>query len=215
MPVKRLPTLEEFSDFKQKILDQGFREILKPEFTKTFERLGLVAPRYKEGREIGFSFSANNLHVIVWTTFLAVEQKAREQDLGWVLITEGDKAQYFAHPFRRTAGFLVKLLRYAWITKFRIVNRPLCPVCGKYMKISRGSNPKSRYWLCPKNDIHNSKESMTWDVGLGPKAQKFLDGERALRARYNKMLKKAGKPINQAMRKRKRWRVNKPQNVVS
>ncbi len=95
MPKKMLPSVADFEQFSRDMQKYGFRAITKPEFFKSFQRLGLRAPRRRLGREAGFIFSANGLNVYVWTTFLMAEQSARDEDAGWVLITKGDKAEYF------------------------------------------------------------------------------------------------------------------------
>lgn len=151
MPAKVLPDKERFSLFEQYMLREGFRKLSGGEFSRSFKRLDLQAPRPREGRETGFIFMANGLTVHVWTTFLEHEGQAREVDAGWVLITEGDRQDYYSHPLMRTEGFLRKLFRNAKIAKERVLTRPLCPnpACSAFMKITkRRGHLKSRYWRC-------------------------------------------------------------------
>ncbi len=58
-PEKVLPSKEDFGRLGFELLRRGFREITGLEFRKDFRRLGLVAPRPRKGREIGFIFTAN------------------------------------------------------------------------------------------------------------------------------------------------------------
>ena len=194
-----------------------FRQFSFSEFRKTFNRLGLVAPRPKPGREIGYIYQANGLTVFVWTTFLADQKVTRESDLGWVLIASGDTAQYFAHPIRRTKNFMRNLLCHAWLAKFRVLHRPICPKCGKYMEITRGEALKSRYWSCKNVEAHDNKKwtHESWDYLMQPKAMRFIKSERNARARYRKERREKGLSTDQAMLTRKKWGQNRPQNKIT
>ena len=141
MPKKVEFTESEFSEFSWKIQEAGFTEIER-------KNLHLFAPRKIQGQETGFTFSANGLTVIVWTTFVESEGKPRDEDSGWVLILEYGKRQYTAHPLMRTAGFLEKLLRYALIAQKKVKSRPICKICNSFMRIVEGKGRKSVYWRC-------------------------------------------------------------------
>lgn len=211
MPAQVLPSEKLFDNFKKYMVAVGFREINPKEKLKNFERLGLVFPKKIKGQEVGFCFEANGLKVFVWTTFVAKEEKARDQDSGWVLITEGDKALYFSHPMRRTKYFLRRLYKHALIAKERVLNRPLCPECKGYMKIKKGKALKSRYWIC-KN--HQKPIFQKWDYNLPEWILTFLKKERKLKTIYREKRKEVGKTTNQAMLKRKTAKITKPENMV-
>src|SRR5690606_37802215 len=125
---------------KAKLEEIGFKQKLSNDMQRIFERLGLELKRLnsKTKKEVGFEYSKNGLTVHVWTTWVAEDNAMNEQDSGWVLITEGDTAQYFAKPYKRCAGFIQRILSYAWIAMFKVENRPLCPTCGKFMNITQG-----------------------------------------------------------------------------
>jgi hypothetical protein len=137
-------------------------------------------------------------------------------DLGWTLISEGDTGCYFAKPFRRTKNYVKNILSYAWICKFKIENRPLCPTCHRFMKIARGKALRSRYWRCDNPSMHKEHVHIDWDFGLGPKAKSFLAGRRKETCRYNKKRAAEGKaPLGTAMLMRAdRWVVTRPENKI-
>lgn len=209
MPKQILPDETSFDAFRNAIITEGFRSLSNTEFCSSFRRLGLQAPRKLKGREAGFIFSANNLTVYVWTTYLGVEGEARPRDSGWVLISEYDKAKYFAHPFMRTANFFNKLLAYAKACKERVVNRPLCPTCQRFMDITKGRGLKSRYWACK---LSHNLEHITWDYGLSDESLNFLKAERKQRDKYRHERRAEGKTVGQAMLRRKPWGIKNPQN---
>lgn len=219
MPKKILPDMEAFQfHIKHKLESWGFRSINKIEIEKDFKRLGLFSRNPKEGREEGFIFtSKNGLKVIVWTTFILQDEKARDEDLGWVLITNGDKVLYFAHPFRRTKNFAANLTRYAWIARWRVLNRPLCPDCNRLMDIARGKGIRARYWICTNRTKHKSAKAtkISWDYGMPPKALSFLKAERAARRKYIVRRRKDGKLANVAPLIRSgMWTVSRKDNMV-
>ena len=218
MPAKVLPSAEAFGKFREAMMGLGFRELLPIEFKKDWWRLRLVAPSPREGREVGFSYTANGLEVRVWTTFLASEGSAREKDEGWVLIKSGDRARYFTHPLRRTKHFLRRLYFWAQVVRFRVLDRPLCPVCGAYMRIAFGKAPKSRYWHCMRIARHQAGRPVwvDWDYALRsrPKALAFVLKERKKRERYRDKAREEGRPLGAALRRRRGWRVTRPDNIV-
>jgi len=214
MPEKVLTNETRFELFTQYMLREGFRKLSGGEFSSPFKRLDLQAPRPKEGRETGFVFTANGLTVHVWTTFLEYEGQAREEDAGWVLITEGDSQVYYSHPMMRTEGFLRKLFKIAQIAKERVSNRPLCPLCKAFMRITNGKSLKARYWSCSGKSRPHHIQSMPWDYRLSDESIVFLKAERKARRRYRASLKKAGKTVVPAIFGRKPWVVGNPQNKI-
>lgn len=213
MPEKVLPEAEEFAKFCESLEKRGFRRLGRGEFGKDSVRLGLEAPFPRTGREVGYSFSANGLTVNVWTTFLAQEECARDQDAGWVLIKEGDTVLYFSHPLHRTKRFLYTLLGYACVARLRVLNRPLCPKCQARMDIAVGKGLKARYWRCQRPQAHGTSVNVSWDAGLPKEAMDFLRKLRKRRARYRAKLKKEGKTPGTAMLQRRGWRVTRPENA--
>ena len=214
MPAKVLPDRERFKLFTQYMEKEGFRKLSGGEFSSSFNRLDLQAPRPRKGRETGFVFTAKGLTVHVWTTFLEREGRAREEDAGWVVITEGDRQAYYSHPIVRTEGFLRKLFRNAKIAKERVLNRPLCPACRAFMDITQGRSLKTRYWSCGgKSRLHHI-QTLPWDYGLSDESIIFLKAERKARRKYRERLEKAGKTVTPAMLIRRPWVVRNPQNKI-
>jgi len=208
MPKQVLPTREDFVSIEEDLLGLGFREYTAGEFRRQFRRLGLRAPRVRPGRETGFIFHANALSVFVWTTWVASEGRAREEDCGWVVICDGDNAVYFAQPTHRTKNFVRNLLSRAWVAHWRVLNRPTCPECGEWMHICRGRSLKSRYWGCSKKSLHHDQKDrrLDWDYGLPPKAKRYVEELRKERARYRTTRRAQGKPVDVAPIRRKSWR---------
>lgn len=224
MPEKVFPTPESFQEFEKELLRRKFQEITSEEVRREFQRLNLKAPRPRPGRETGYRFRANDLMVIAWTTWLKEEQRAREEDAGWVLIAHEDKPLYFTYPLNRTKNFLQRLFLHACIARFRIIHRPLCPKCNQYADIARGKWLKSRFWRCGRKELHDTSKvvNINWDYPLlealrdpttdeGLKtilryALKFLKRERKRRRRYRERRRKEGKEVFVALRKRKLWR---------
>ena len=217
MPKQVLPDAEKFSLFTWWMTSKlDFRKIEPVEFKSDMVRLGLKAPRHREGREVGFSYWANGLIVNVWTTFLSREGKARDEDAGWVLIKEGDEVRYFAGPFRRTSGFLRRLYRYAEICRKRVLHRPLCPVCKNFMAIEYGREIGARYWSCFQKTFHPKPQFVSWDYGLSEEDRDYLKAYRRARSLYRNERKKEGKPLHVARLTRAKhgWKTTRPENLV-
>ncbi len=209
MPKQVLPTAEEFAVFFNELEWRSFRRITSSESRLTAMRLGLVAPSPRDGREVGYTYTANGLTVCVWTTYDAVEGCARDSDAGWVLIAQGDRVKYFSRPIHRTKNFLRNLLGHARIARTRVMHRPLCPTCRRMMDITLGQGLKSRYWSCAKHNEHQS-----WDLGLGPEALAFVERYRKEHARYRARVRAAGREPGAALAKRRGWSVTRPENRV-
>lgn len=207
MPKKCLPESEAFSKFEEDLKGRGFRKISNAEFLTEFQRLGLKAPRYRNGREVGYIFYANQYVVVVWTTWLEKEKVARDEDAGWVLIAEKDKVLYFSHPIHRTKNFLQNLLMQARIACWKVRHRPLCPECNNFMDIVRGRALKQRFWKCGHKELHENKTNRfrSWDYGLPEEAIQYLKTIRKKRRNYYADTRSEGKEPHQAMLKRKRW----------
>ena len=214
MGAKMLPDAKSFALFERSLLRRGFRRLSSVEIGRDFNRLRLEAPRPRKGREAGFSFTANGLEVLVWTTFLTYEGQARDEDAGWVLIKDGDDVRYFSHPLHRTRNFLKNLLFTPCIAKWRVEHRPNCPQCSARMHIVRGRGIKSRYWQCNKRDAHRRPEFLSWDYGLPEEALEFLRPMRKRRTKRQKELRKQGKKFGAVIQLRLRWKVRRLQNLV-
>lgn len=209
MPKKVLPTAEAFQKFFGELEMRGFRRTTQGELASDFRRLALKAPSPREDREIGYTFSANGLTVVVWTTLLE-EGCMRDSDSGWVLIKMGDTVLYYSHPIHRTKDFLRNLLGHARIARLRVLHRPLCPTCGKRMFIAFGKALKTRYWRCNR---HPEPQHLSWDHGLSTRALKFLSDARRERERYRKRARAEGKEPGAALRRRRGWKVGRPENL--
>ncbi len=199
-----------------------YRQVGKTEFQNDFERLGLVPPRPRKGREVGFVLTLNGYTAKVWPTYDILQGKFIESDAAWFLICQGDNALYFSGPIHRTEHFVQTLVSLAWVGRIRLENWPLCPeeMCRATMQIGTGKkNLKQKYLYCPHKEYHLDSEIRieSWDYGMPwqfyPKAHKFVLERRKRRARWYKKLKQDGKEPNQAMKRRKRWRITKPQNI--
>lgn len=210
MPRKVLPTPEQFQNFRGELLKRNFCEIDR------YSGLRLVAPRKIEGREIGFFYFENGLTVVVWTTWLDCENRARDNDSGWIIILDenGDRC-YTSRPLHRTKNFLYRLLMEAKIARTRVKNRPKCAECGAFMKIvhrrsrDRTRYLKSCYWKCARRLDHKGEvvHSLRFDHGLPQEALDYLRPRRKKHRREAKNLRKAGKEPFAAMRERKGWKL--------
>ncbi len=214
MPTKVLFDAKAFGAFAFAMRKRGYREFSRNESKRDHWRLELEAPSPREGREVGFVYTANGLTAVVWTSYDRSLGRARDTDSGWVLIKEGDHRKYVARPMRRTKNFLHTLLTYAAIARLRVQNRPLCPICQAHMSIVNGKGFKSRYWQCTKPEFHKRPTRLPWDVGLPSEAIKFLQTERRARARYRKKLLEQGKSPGSALKSRIGWKIGRPDNMV-
>ncbi len=214
VPKQVLPDELSFRAFEQGLVKRGFRKITPTEFRKDFERLALRAPSPRPGREAGYSFTANGLSVVTWTTFVESEGSAREKDAGWVLIKEKDDPLYFSRPVHRTKNFLYRLLELASIARQRVLHRPLCPTCSALMHITQGRGLKSRYWSC-RSPAHAGVVRVSWDEGLPTDVLARVKKIRGGREPYRKKLKAKGKTPGTALLKRKAWTAGRPENKLS
>lgn len=209
---------DDFLFLDRKMLDIGYRKITKSDQRKLFARLGLIPPREVTGRETTYFYTNHGYTAIVHTTYLEKEKMWRQtnEDSGWVLIREGDKAIYFARPFKRTKGFIIRLLRYAWVTKWKVDHRPICDECKAYMFIHRKKNSRQYFWMCDKNENHKEQKPVfhSWDYLLPPKAYDFVKIRRAYTERYYKRNKKMEVVRTPASLIRKQWIISNPENLA-
>lgn len=211
-----LPTFEDFLAFQKEMLKMNFKRNEKKEFKNDFYRLGLMVPRPRIGREAGFEFFVNGLRVKVWTTFIEEMEQARASDLGWVLITEGDIAKYFAHPTRRTKNFFKNLLQDAKACKERIIARPVCQdkKCRRLFVIQKGKGG-GRYWTCGNKEYHgNDLPAQSWDTGLSTESMHFVTRKRKQRKQYAEKRRAEWKSVGRAKIIRKKFIITCPQNII-
>lgn len=214
-------THDDFLFLEKTLLDMGYLEETTTYSKRLFERLNLIPPRSITGREATYIYKSreqgNNYTVIIHTTYLKASKKWRDTstDAAWCLIAEGDNAKYFARPFLRTKGFVLKFLRYAWVTKWKVDHRPLCPQCQDFMDIAKKIEPRGYYWICRNNVRHDENKPVfsPWDFGLPLKASKFVSIRRDYTKRYNDKNKKEGKTPTSARKIRKPWESKKPENL--
>ena len=198
-------TKEHFMALYATLIEIGFEKIVS-------KGSNLVPPRDTVGTETSFIYtSKNGYSVIVHTTYLEKEDKWRDvaTDNGWVLIAEHGKEKYFCRPFKRTSEeFIFKILRYAWVTKWKVDHRPLCPVCGSMMEIFYESSPRACFWICRKIKFHkdHKPEMLRWDHGLPEHAQEFVDIRRNYTARYTAKNAQSGVTPTPAPVIRKPWK---------
>ena len=215
-------TKDDFLFLEKTLLDMGYLEETTTYSKRLFDRLNLVPPRTITGRESTYIYKSreqgNNYRVIIHTTYLKASNKWRDtsNDAAWCLIAEGDQAKYFARPFLRTKGLVLKLIRYAWVTKWKVDHRPLCPQCQDFMDIVKRVEPRGYYWICRNNVRHDENKPVfsPWDFGLPFKASKFVDIRREYTKKYNDKNKKEGKTPTPARKIRKSWIVKKPENLT-
>ncbi len=211
-------TTEDFKFFNEKIIGIGFTKTSIIDQKKLFERLGLIPPRVITGRETTYSYTNHEYTVVVHTTYVEKENRWRGkgEDAGWVLIRKGDEAVYFARPFQRRSGFILKLLRYAWVTKWKVDNRPLCPECSGYMYIKRKTGSRQYFWMCDNKGYHSDETALfrPWDYMLPKKATEFVAIRRSYTEKYNLKNKKKGIVRKPAPLIRKKWEITKPENLV-
>lgn len=210
---------EDFLFLNNEILGMGYSKITKTDFKKTFSRLNLTAPRKLEGKETSYRYTNNGYTVILHTTYLESQKKWRDKgkDIGWNLIIEGDEEKYFARPFQRTKNFIVKFLRYAWISKWKVDHRHLCRECSAYMDIYRKKGTRQYFWTCWNKEKHSTIKPiyLSWDYNLPPKAMEFVDIRRKNTRKYIKKIKKEGKTVIPSAIRRKKWIIGNPDNKIN
>jgi len=213
-----LPTAADFQFISKTLTSWGFRSIGTWEVKKKFQRLAIVLPKRKsEGKEAGFTYSLDGYTVYVWTTFNPEIGEAKKKDLGWVLITKGDRDVYFARPKRRTKNFVKNLLNEAWLAQVHL-NRPLCDKdnCGAAMEIMRGRSLGSTFYGCRK-PIHQGKLiTKPWYCVFEdkPKAYRFVKKRSKKQRKYFRKRRKEGKDPQAARKKRRRAKIGKPENLI-
>lgn len=207
--------------------DLGFRVIGGQEKLDQLRVIGAVAPRKREGSEIGLILTTiHKMSVIVWTSYVqkAGSFRATGEDQCWVVMTdERGRAVYFAKPVKRVGKFLYRLKMRAKAAKERIENRPVCK-CGEYMSVVKryrrkedGTSeviPRARYWRCTRWQNHRGDKGSrstreSWEYGLSEESLRFVKEERKKRRKYRDKRRKEGKEIEAAMKHRRPWKTGK------
>jgi hypothetical protein len=212
MPKAYKFTYQDFLEFKEKILKEGFRQIEPYEFYTELQVADVErqTPTPTVGREEGFIFSALGLEVRVWTSFIMSKGEVRTPDSGWIVIREHGGAKYFAPQMYRTKNFFKRMLLWTRICRERIQARPVCHVCRqRYMSIVHGKHYQY-YWKCT-DPIHWQKfekpPCKPWDTGLSVESLKIVHTKRETRRKYNLKRRKLGKPgFGTARKNRKPWK---------
>lgn len=219
MPKKVLPTEQEVKTLLRGLEKLGFDQIGSSLYMKNIERLGLQPPRTQEGREISFSYFANNYEVVVHTTLGVDTNLPAEQDAAWVLIRQADEVLFYSPRLHRTKNFVSTLLLWAEIAQTLVKERPLCPECKAFMHLRKGKKHPLYTWLCTKTEQHerslvHSDSMMNLIFSkLSSKAQKYLKIYKSKYVHYQKELVKKGLQAGKATQTRKKWRVSHPNNL--
>jgi hypothetical protein len=208
MPPKVLPTQGSIHEMSEVLRPRGFYPVQGLEhFRIRTKDERAVAPHPRKGAELGFAVDKDDLTVVVWTSWLPHLQCAREKDCGWIIIEQAGKRKYCL-SLHRTKNFAKHMIIEAKIARCRIRTRPTCKVCGVGMGIARGKAMGSRYWRCP---AYHARES--WDheeflkvLSSNPQAMRYLACRRRQREAWYEKCRKAGKPIRQAVFRRKGWK---------
>jgi hypothetical protein len=204
-------TFGDFLKIEAKLRKHGFVEIHRKETQDTIVAHGLKSHRTVRGAEVGFKYFRNGYVVKVWTSCLGREvdqcrkepllsldvvvSRPPEEDFGWVVLTDSrNHAEYFARSTKRTKNFVTNLLKRALITAQKVQNRPLCPKCKTFMEIHREPTGAT-YWECRQMDRHADGRFtfQNWDVGLGSKGKKAVEGPRNAYRRTHQKEKAEGR----------------------
>lgn len=206
MWTKNLPTSYAIDRITDELLKRKFEPVQGLErFRRTAKDERAIPPRPRYGAELGFTFQKDNLTVVVWTSWLLANGYARKRDCGWVLIEQDGRGMYY-YPVRRGKNFVERILMEAKIERLRVRHRPECPKCNEPMRIVRGRGLGSRYWRCLKCRARESWDTPGFLAGLPLDAKRYLDCRRRARRIWQARMRREGKPIRQAMLRRKPWR---------
>jgi hypothetical protein len=206
MPPKVLPTRADIRTIINELVPRKFKFVQGLEhFRETTKDEKAIAPNPRIGAELGFVYTKDNLTVCAWTTWLLFTDRAREKDSGWVVIEQDGVGIYYV-KVHRTKNFAKHLLIEARIAVWRLRTRPTCPVCARPMRIEYGKGRGSRYWRCPFRHSRVSWDHETFLNGLSKEAKQHLRRRRRQRETWYKKCRKFGKPIREAMFRRRAWR---------
>jgi hypothetical protein len=206
-------------------MEWGYKLNTKLDSSKTFERLQLSPPRKLPGREAILTYHNSNTGYTsrVPTSYLEAQEIWRKTgtDYFWIMITEADVEKYFTKPFKRPTKeedvekFVLEVLRYIWIAKWRVDHRWVCPKCSAFMDITRKKGTRQYYHACMRMNQHPDGKPvfLGWDYELPARAKEFVKIRRELSAKYRERNKKAGIIRKPAATIRKKWEIGKPENL--
>lgn len=185
--------------FKQTAGLRHYRETTKDE---------LVTPaRPRSGREIGFIYTKGDLKVVVWTTWLELEDRPRKKgyDAGRVVIRQRNIGEYYRDIPRR-GSFADILIRKARIARCRIRCRPSCSHCGAFMDIVYRRPTGQHWWTCPAGHM-----TASWDteqmLSLFPEdVKREICQERKRRKKQAALARKNGKEPRASIKRRRGWK---------
>lgn len=201
-----------------------FVEISRHEIATIFVAHGLEPPQKIVLRgEVGFKYTENGYTVKVWTSCLRemvercraaplislaeVVSSPPGEDVGWIVVVDPyNHAQYFARPTLRTMGFVQTLLQRIWITQRKVINRPLCEKCQKFMGIFE-KDDGGTFWACLRKVLHADGKPFwrDWDHKLPPRALRIAKAWRRQFQRYLKRKRANGHEPRRARSIRKGW----------
>lgn len=182
-----------FADFRR--LETGAAEVMRckevsgQEMDRIRRLFGFAPAHNGADDEAGYKRSVNGFTLWIWTSCLREEiEWCRREPLvsdgrivsrpsgggaGRVYITDArGRALYFAHHVARTEGFILNLLRVAWLALWRICHPQWCPECSRIMRIIQHKDDGGTFWACLRTSIHRDGEPRwaDWDKDLPPKA---------------------------------------------
>lgn len=206
MPIRVFPEEDDIKYIAHELNIRGFVPVcgLSGFRSKTKDEKA-IPPHVRSGGELGFVFQKGDFSVWIWTTWLPLARRVRENDCGWIVIEQNGRGVYFL-PVHRTKNFINHLLIEAKIARCRIRNLPICAKCDKKMKIVQGRGLGSRYWSCGRCHATVPWDTMEFLAGLPEDARQHLSRRRAARKRWQKICREDGRPIRQAMLSRKAWK---------
>lgn len=203
MPKKHIPTSDAFTGFFKDITERlGCKQVSAREVVDWVESIPATEPlsRYKQsqtGIETGYKYAnpKSPADVVIWTTYVAGNQQARESDAGWVLLIERTtrKPIFFSFPIHRTKNFLATLTRYIEVFIELADNWPApCPKCSQVLTIKPVPGVLlGKTFACPQN--HRVRG---WIYqGLSEASKKFLEARYRSYAKYRDALAENGAQV--------------------
>jgi hypothetical protein len=139
---------------------------------------------YHETSEVDskYEYTNNGYTIRVQISFLKKEQKWEDngRSMARIMIFERGVEKYCTKPLQGLSDFVWTLLRYAWVTRWKVNHRHHCPECRAFMNIQKKENTRQYMYICDKNEDHSTGEAVfySWDHGLPLKAKEFLKIQR-------------------------------------
>lgn len=200
MPRKYIPSSDAFTEFFKDITKRlGCKLVSVREVVDWVESIPATEPlsRYKQsqtGMETGYKYTnpKSPVDVVIWTTYVAGNQQARQSDAGWVLLIERAtrKPIFFSFPIHRTKNFLATLTRYIEVFIELADNWPApCAKCSSTLTIKPVAGVLlGKTFACPQNHrVHG------WVYqGLSEANKKFLEDRYRAYAKYRDALAQSG-----------------------